>query len=183
MAIFQRNPGVRMFVPVRGATAAAQPELEGDVAEDRLISFAAGSVTGVLQERIVRSSVDDTLAFYYRLKELSGPGTVREIVLSDWPVTGGSLDGDYRLDGLGEIGPQQVGCDPGNIRFQFFFDRLERPVTPAALSRFMFIKIPPPEVTSPVIVTGYTTGGRITLGDISWSVILPSSFIPVTALR
>jgi hypothetical protein len=166
------------FVPVRGITAAAQPDLEGVVAEDRLVPFGGTGVTGALQERVVRSNVDSTLAFYYRITELNGPGVLTYIALSNWPIVG-SLDGDYRLDGLGDRGPQQVGCSPGDIYFRFYLDtpRTLLPVTPGALSRFMFIKLLPPDPGNR-LVTEYNRGGRITLGSETWADILIDAFIP-----
>src|SRR5687767_582341 len=103
---------------LRGTTLAARPELAGTVLQDRLRPFANGPVNGVLQERIVRSSVDNTLAFYYRIKELTG-GVVKYLAFTDWPTLAlRALDMDYRIDGLGERGP--ITGDARNpIRFDF----------------------------------------------------------------
>jgi hypothetical protein len=132
---------------------------------------------GVLQERVVRSTDDGTLAFYYRVKDLIGPGTVRYMTIRNWPLTGGALDGDYRTDGLGEIGPSQVGCNPADISFLFYLvpSTTEPHITPEALSRFMFIRILPPEAGSPLVVTGHEqTTGLITFGSEHWAVTLPA---------
>jgi hypothetical protein len=160
-------------VSLRGTTLAARPELAGTVLEDRLRPFANGPVTGVLQERIVRSSVDNTLAFYYRIKELTG-GVVTYIALTDWPLLElGSLDMDYRIDGLGERGPA-TGAAMNPTRFDF---SPTSPATSIALSRFMFIKmIPGP---GRPVVTAWRTDRNIQLGDgATWAALLPDSFRP-----
>src|SRR5947209_10364940 len=97
-------------VTVAGATAQAKPELAGTVVEDRLVPFASTGATeprvnGTLQERIVRSSSDGTLAFYYRVTALSGGDIGYGISLRFWPRLV-AVDVDYRPDGLGVVGPQ-----------------------------------------------------------------------------
>lgn len=165
-------------VIVAGTTAAARPELAGTVIEDRLVPFrsTSPSVTGTLQERIVRSSVDRTLAFYYRITELSGGEIGYGISLRFWPQLG-AIDVDYRVDGLGVIGPQKVSCGPEPIQFVFNSPR-PQPITPSALSRFMFVKIFPPTEPGVTAVTGYDTGGQILIADVRWAVILPNCFKP-----
>jgi hypothetical protein len=168
-------------VTVSGTTAHARPELAGTVVEDRLVPFRTPTtseprVNGVLQERIVRSRDDDTLAFYYRITELSGGEIGYGISLRFWPRLG-AVDVDYRHDGLGVVGPQQGYCGPEPIQFEFNAPS-PRPITPAALSRFMFVKMFPETVPGVTPVTGYDTGGQIIIADVRWAVILPNSFKP-----
>lgn len=170
---------------LRGTTAAARPELAGMVLQDRLRPFDYfGTITGVLQERIVRSSVDNTLAFYYRIKELSA-GSVRAFVaIRSWPAALTAVDMDYRLDGLGEVGPNggsgdtpSGGVAPTVVRFRFDAVRPSPAVTPTALSRFMFIKmIPGPGYPA---VTEWDESGDIVIQDTDWSMHFPNSFRPV----
>ena len=171
-------------VTLSGTTAAARPELAGMVLEDRLRPFASDpgpgvpTVNGVLQERIVQSSVDGTLAFYYRIKELTGGQIRYGISLRFWPsLTLRAVDVDYRIDGLGDVGPEASSCGPEPIRFDFNVAPTPAPVTPSALSRFMFAKMIPgkgfPNVTT------YDTGGQILIADEAWASLLPDSFRPV----
>ena len=170
---------------LRGTTLAARPELAGMVVQDRLRPFDYfGTITGVLQERIVRSNVDDTLAFYYRIKELSA-GSVRAfIAIRSWPAALTAVDMDYRIDGLGEVGPNGASGDtpPGGVAptvMRFRFDAIvpAPAVTPTALSRFMFIKmIPGPGYP---VVTEYEERGEIIIQDRDWSMHFPNSFRPV----
>jgi hypothetical protein len=145
------------------------------VLEDQIRPFANGSVSGTLQDRVVRSSRDGSLAFYYRIRELSGGNINQAIVLGDWFVAGhvpSAVDADFRLDGLGEVGPYQMNFDGSNLFFEFNGSNPPPPeVTPAALSRFMFI-IPPG-------VTEYQTGGKVTISATRFSAELRNCFRPV----
>lgn len=167
-------------VTLSGTTAAARPELAGLVIQDRLRPFASSGtgeppVNGVLQERIVRSSVDNTLAFYYRIKELQG-GIIRYIAIRFWPDTVTAVDVDYRIDGLGDVGPEAV-IGPEPIRFDFYVAPTPAPVTEIALSRFMFLKMIPGKGFP--VVTEHNTSGQIIIGDERWAVTLSDSFAPV----
>jgi hypothetical protein len=165
-------------VSLRGTTAAARPELAGVVEQDRLRSFGAGggTINGVLQERIVRSSVDGTLAFYYRIKELTGGSIRRHIAFFEWPATLRAVDMDYRVDGLGEVGPF-VGSAATPMRFDFDTVRPATGVTPTMLSRFMFIKM----VTGlgHPVVTGWDEGGRLLIVDTDWNAHFANCFRPI----
>jgi hypothetical protein len=171
-------------VTLGGTTAAARPELAGTVLEDRLRPFASTpgtgvpTVNGVLQERIVRSSVDGTLAFYYRIKELTGGQIRYGISLRFWPsLSLTAVDVDYRIDGLGDVGPEAASCGPEPIRFDFNVPPTPQPIAPTALSRFMFVKMISgkgfPNVTT------HDTGGQILIADEAWSALLTDSFRPV----
>lgn len=173
-------------IAINGTTAAARPELAGVVVEDRLRQFAtspgsAPSVTGTLQERIVQNS-DDTFAFYYRVTALAG-GNIRTIQIQGWPLTD-PLDGDYRIDGLGVVGPLEVGCSPADVFFSFRSGSAESLVTPTELSRFMFIKMVPSAPTDRFTVTGYDDLGTLALGDLrTWSASLAGGYRPTLVSR
>ncbi len=115
--------GVTDF-PLSGTTVAARPELAGVVVEDVLSNFtitgAGETLSGTIQNRVVRSSVDGTLDFYWRINPTSGNGD-----LSAFRVIGFenfALDADYRLEGLGDIGPDTAkyfGDGSGAVNFLF----------------------------------------------------------------
>ncbi|HEY0408154.1 MAG TPA: hypothetical protein VGC89_20620 [Pyrinomonadaceae bacterium] len=162
-------------VRVTGTTAQARPELGGVVLEDQIRAFANGSVSGTLQDRVVRSSRDGSLAFYYRIRELRGGNINQAIVLGDWFLGGhvpSAVDADFRLDGLGEVGPFQMNFDGSNMLFEFSgWNPPPPPITPTALSRFMFIIAPG--------VTEYQTGGKVTISSTTFSAEIRNCFRPV----
>jgi hypothetical protein len=59
------NVGDTLALP--GTTVAAEPKLGGTVLIDENIPFAFGTITGHVQQRIVKSSVDGSLDFYWRV--------------------------------------------------------------------------------------------------------------------
>lgn len=113
-----------------GRTVAASPELAGTIIYDQtrtftLLSGPADDVTlGYdvdLQTRVVRSSVDNTLDFYYRLRN-HDTITYPFRSLDALGFEGFAVDADYRTDGLGAVEPvnvlRSVGTGDG-VRFQF----------------------------------------------------------------
>lgn len=99
-----------------GTTVAARPELAGVVLADVIrpfsftISGAGGTVLieGEIQDRVVRSDLDGTLDFYWRIfnQSTASPGVTP--ALYDLSFRNGfdgfTTDVDYRLDGLGDLG-------------------------------------------------------------------------------
>lgn len=165
-------------VRLTGTTAHARTELGGVVLEDRIRPFTAsaslGPVSGTLQDRVVRSTRDGTLAFYYRIGELRGGNLDQALVLNYGFIYGhvpSALDVDFRLDGLGEVGPYAAFWNGSSLYFEFSGVPGIPPVTPTALSRFMFVLVPR--------VTEYQTGGIATISAMGWSVDLRDCFRPV----
>lgn len=123
--------------PISGTTVAANPQLAGTVLEDDDVafSFAAGTVTGHVQSRVVRSSVDGTLDFYWRVFNDDNSATsLTSFRLVNFFTS--VYNGDYRTDGLGDVGPDNV-LNFGGGALNFRFD--ETPVGPGQSSYFMFL--------------------------------------------
>lgn len=154
-----------------GTTAAERPELAGVVLEDQLRPFEAGSVRGVLQDRVVRSDSTGLLAFYSWIRELSPGANLDQSMALDYGWSVGHIpptaDCDFRIDGLGETGPESVLFD--GIRLHFQFPRAF--VTSTAISRFMFVIFPG--------VTEYETGGAVLMSASAWFARIPNCFRPV----
>lgn len=114
-----------------GTTVAARPELAGLVLEDvnqpfSFVDTTGHTLSGVVQNRVVRSSVDGTLDFYWRIKETSGqsPAGAAPGAISSFRVGGfgnGILDADWRIDGLGTVNPAHAHrfANPGFVNFLF----------------------------------------------------------------
>ncbi len=127
-------------VPLGGTTFAARPELGGIVIEDVLRSIGAGLT---LQDRIVRSNIDGTLDFYWRLRnDSSSPITIGDpsgnVSARRASFAGFSTDVDFRIDGLGIVPPLTANRSADGSTVEFLFS----PFTLAAgeSTRFFFIK-------------------------------------------
>ena len=114
-------------VLIAGTTHADRPELAGEVIRDELSAFeirdAQGGLVfqGTIQQRVVRSNLDGTLDFYYRIREtdfaVSGSlRVVRTHGFASW-----TTDVDFRLDGQGDIGPASASrsADGDQVTFHF----------------------------------------------------------------
>jgi hypothetical protein len=128
---------------VRGTNTRARPELAGTVVRDDLIDFevrnAEGRVVfaGQVEDRVVRSKQRETLSFEFRIRNTRPnlPGRIKEIRRDGF--AGWSADMDYRLDGVGAIGPDHVNRYSKGATVGFWFGKT--PITPAADSRFCFV--------------------------------------------
>jgi hypothetical protein len=101
-----------------GTTSAADPNLVGlVVASDPLRPFqildGQGNVVveGNLQDRVVVSAALGTMIFAPRLRDLIGTGVV--VGLVDRDFAGFSTDVEYRVDGLGDVGPDGISRSAG----------------------------------------------------------------------
>ena len=91
--------------PLPGTSLAAQPQLAGIVLEDdvQAFSFAAygGLVTGTVQSRVVRSSVDGTLDFYWRVvSDADSSGAITALRIGEFVTP--TYDANWRTDGTGD---------------------------------------------------------------------------------
>jgi len=99
------------YTALSGTTSAAEPQLAGIVLVDetQAFSFAAygGIVSGDVQIRVVRSSVDNTIDFYWRVfNNASSAGAIQDLRLGSFIAP--EYNANYRTDGLGDIGPDQA---------------------------------------------------------------------------
>lgn len=129
--------------PLSGTTVAANPQLAGVVLEDDLVPFSfstpSGTVSGAVQSRVVRSSVDNTLDFYWRvLNDSSSSAAITSFRLADlFFVT--TYNGNYRIDGLGDVAPDSARrfVTPN---LNFLFGNLNgKPLAPGEGSNFFFL--------------------------------------------
>ncbi len=101
-----------------GTTSAAEPNLVASVVEsDPLRHFeildGLGNLVleGNLQDRVARSEPLGTLIFAPRLRDLIGPGVI--VGLVDRNFAGFSTDVEYRTDGSGDVGPDEISRSAG----------------------------------------------------------------------
>jgi len=121
------NPG--STVNLSGTTSAASPDLAGLVIRDQLIPFeitnTLGTVilSGNVQDRVVRSNNTGDLIFAPRLRDLIKPNGDAWIArFSANGYNGYSTDIDYRTDGLGNVGPNDVTRDITGDNLNFRYD-------------------------------------------------------------
>jgi hypothetical protein len=114
-------------VALSGTTVAARPELAGPILEDVLLPYTitggTGQIaTGVIQNRVVRETSTGQLDFYYRFIP-DARSNMLLTALRTSGFAGYSTDVDYRIDGLGSVGPDSAhafgGAQTGFINFQF----------------------------------------------------------------
>ncbi|QYF93551.1 PEP-CTERM sorting domain-containing protein [Massilia sp. PAMC28688] len=116
---------VDVWTPLPGTTLAAQPELAGLALEDELQAFsfatAAGTISGTVQSRVVRSSVDGTLDFYWRIvTDRSSSEALTAFRLGGFYTP--LYDANWRMDGEGDTAPVEAKLFPGaggNVNFRF----------------------------------------------------------------
>lgn len=91
--------------PLPGTSVAEQPQLAGTVLEDDVQAFSfeayGGLVTGTVQSRVVRSSVDGTLDFYWRVVSDAGSaGAITALRIGGFLTA--TYDANWRTDGVGD---------------------------------------------------------------------------------
>jgi len=92
-----------------GTTVAAEPQLAGFIIEDNLQNFSMNIgggqlVTGQIQSRVVRSDVDGTLDFYWRVfNDPNSAGDIAFFRFGDFIAP--EYDANWRIDGLGDVAP------------------------------------------------------------------------------
>jgi hypothetical protein len=119
-------PGTTVNLP--GTTLAADPSLAGTVLLDISDNFSlpattapgAPTISGVVQERIVRETSTGDLDFYWRVYDVTG-GSLGYFRIGDFNSS--VFDANYRTDGLGAVGPTSVtrssGSDSSFANFNF----------------------------------------------------------------
>jgi len=128
--------------PLSGTTVAANPQLAGTVLEDDTVAFSfaafGGVVSGSVQSRVVRSSVDGTLDFYWRVfNDPTSAGAITSFRIGNFYVP--VYDADFRVDGLGDVGPDAaLRFATPDINF-LFGSSGGSALGPGASSLFMFL--------------------------------------------
>jgi hypothetical protein len=132
-------PGSTVNLP--GTTAAANPALAGVVEIDEIVpfSFAAdgGIISGDVQVRVVRSSVDNTLDFYWRVfNDIESSGVIGSFRIGEFVTD--VYDANWRSDGLGDVAPISATRFSGafDSYVNFNFGNL---LAPGMESRFFFL--------------------------------------------
>ena len=100
------NAGV--LTPLPGTSVAMQPQLAGLVLEDlvQAFSFAAdgGTISGTVQSRVVRSTLDGTLDFYWHVvSDTFSSGAMQSFRIDRFFTS--QYDADWRIDSLGNTAP------------------------------------------------------------------------------
>jgi hypothetical protein len=93
-----------------GTTVGAEPQLAGTVLVDEVIPFSfsagigLGDITGQVQQRVVRSDVDGTLDFYWRVfNDETSASAIGSFRLGNFISP--EYNANWRVDGLGDTAP------------------------------------------------------------------------------
>lgn len=111
--------------PLPGTTVALNPQLAGTVLEDTIQAFSfvanGGTISGTVQSRVVRSSVDGTLDFYWRvISDDTSSGPMQSFRIGNFFTA--IYDADWRIDGLGDTAPNTgrlFAGTGGNVNYDF----------------------------------------------------------------
>ncbi len=129
---------------INGTTVASRPELAGVILEDKLSNFtisgAGETLSGIIQNRVVRSDVDGTLDFYWRIIPTSGDGDLMAFRVGGFD--GFALNADWRTDGVGDIGPniaRYFGDGSGEVNFLFENEVGGNDISGYQTSKFFFL--------------------------------------------
>jgi hypothetical protein len=119
------NPGDTL--PLPGTTSLAEPQLAATVLVDETapfsISTSSGEITGSVQQRVERSTVDGTLDFYWRVfNDPNSVGPIGSFRVGDFISP--EYNANWRIDGLGNQGPAHAHrfTIPQNTFVNFLFD-------------------------------------------------------------
>lgn len=141
------NPGDNL--PLPGTTVAAEPQLAGTVLVDEIIpfSFSAGTglgdITGHVQQRVVQSSVDGTIDFYWRvINDANSAASIGSFRVGNFDSP--EYNANWRSDGVGTIAPGSAhrftGVDSSSVNFLFGSNAATSgsDLAPGQESRFFF---------------------------------------------
>lgn len=137
-------PGV--MTPLPGTTVALEPQLAGVVLEDftQAFSFAVtgGTISGSVQSRVVRSTLDGTLDFYWRVfSDADSADYITSLRLGNFFAS--SYNANWRIDGLGDTAPVSAFLfddGGGNVNYIFSGGRAQAPgLAEGGESYFMFL--------------------------------------------
>jgi hypothetical protein len=132
--------------PLPGTTLAASPQLAGVVLEDEVQAYSfttlSGTLSGTVQSRVVRSSVDGTLDFYWRvISDGASTGSLSAFRLGEFHAP--EYNANWRLDGPGSAAPAVAfhfaGAMSSYVNFEFVSGPAGNTMTPGTGSYFMFL--------------------------------------------
>ena len=135
------NTGDTVALP--GTTVASEPQLGGAVIVDEVIPFSfvsgLGTILGTVQQRIVRSTLDGTLDFYWRVvNDVESVGAIGSFRIGEFDSP--EYNANYRIDGLGDLGPQTAHRFNGLFEsYLNFYDFSASGLLPGQSSLFMFL--------------------------------------------
>lgn len=119
--------GVLTALP--GTTVGLEPQLAGTILEDPLQPFEfdtdLGRVRGQIQSRVLRSTLDGTLSFYWRIfndADSAASIPVFRVRLFETPEAPDGLRADWRIDGLGDTAPTHAQALNPHLFFFVFGD-------------------------------------------------------------
>jgi hypothetical protein len=129
-------PGSTEALP--GTTSAAEPQLAGTIIEDETVSFTIGaSIAGDVQLRVVRSTLDGSLDFYWRVFNANeSGGSIGSFRIGEFFAP--EYNANYRTDGLGDVAPTSAtrfsGALDSYVNFNF-----RTPIGPGDSSPLFFL--------------------------------------------
>lgn len=111
-------------LPLTGITHAEDPSLGATILNDWLQDFsivdAAGSTFHAsIQSRVAQRHDTGELDFSWRIRDISGIGEISSVVVTGFE--GWSVGVEWRVDGLGEVGPTHASRTADDVALGYLF--------------------------------------------------------------
>lgn len=133
------SPGDTLALP--GTTVSAEPQLAGSVLEFEIVPFSlpaigGGTITGSIQQAVVRSDLDGTLDFYWQVSnDATSAGSIGQFRIGDFMAS--SFNANWMSVDPDEIGPSSGhrfdGIQANYFNYEFVATQLNPGRTSAAL--------------------------------------------------
>jgi hypothetical protein len=164
-----------------GTTVGLEPQLAGVILEDHLQAFEFetefGRIRGQLQSRVVRSTLDGTLDFYWRVfNDEDSAASLRMFRVRNFiaPEAPDGLRSDWRIDGLGDMAPDRAqAVNPNLFLYVFHDDTANDPfLRPGMSSKLFFLDTQ---------ATHYAMTAELDVSRIKFEEYSGSGFLPTFA--
>lgn len=132
------GPGT--MIGFNGTSEQLEPELAGTVLVDELIDFSFSGISGTVQQRVVRSSLDNSIDFYWRIvNDSSSTEAISyfHLLSFDAPEYGPNWRSDWPGDKVPVAVFRHFEPFESNVDFEFGFGA--DPLVPGTETRFFFL--------------------------------------------
>lgn len=158
-----------------GTTVGDAPELAGPIIRDVALPvqvFGAGQVLlyqAVLQDRVVQSALTGELHFYRRLLNTNGSLNGQLSSVQTTGFAGWETDVEWRLDGLGDVGPSRAQRSADGNILAFLFGN---PIFAPEETTFFFAATNAEAFdTSGQVAVRLTTGEQVVINGVSRPIV------------
>lgn len=153
------SPGDIHSLP--GTTDSLEPQLEGDILEAEVSTFSlpangGGTITGNIEQVVLRSYLDGTLDFYWRVNnDASSAGTVSAFVIGEFLAS--SFNANWITE-FGGLAPSSGQRFDGALSSYFSYDYADLELAPGESTAPVFMDTDDLSYSRNVLMVVATTG-------------------------